>query len=807
MDRKPAKKSVKQLKAERTSAKRSFTRLANNITRQLQDMSEKELEENFNKISLEAEKVMTANDEVGAGLLAETEDGLDEDEPELTSDQQADLDEATKDCEERLKQVKTSIQETLWRMYGKAELGTEIQVAEDQSTYATTIKPEAGKAANDFILSHLQMLLKSAKEAYSRWRRWIPRDVQEELQIRLRDLDLILPKLVSRTAEFIQMESKDDEGKDGQMMNFPNQPLLIIRLKPTSLPKFTGNKRDFCRWRKDWEALQKQGEPTGSKEVKKAQLLDSISEKLSKDLRLNSYNTSDDIFRVLENRFGNRTAIIIEIVEELQRIPTVRGHQPRRIVELIQAVEKALEDLSDLGDTGAIKNPLVTKSIETKLVESLKKEWLVYAADKKNSVASANPFDNLLAFLKKQEDIYEQLEQLEQLKEEEPSRKGVRSEPRLARTKSAASEGDSVGCVVCGDPKHKRRLYFRKKFQTLTLAQKKDALRKTGACMKCMEVHDKRQYCKPTYLCRNQSCKGEENPDHHYYLCPHAERSNSTQRKNRFVAEESDSMRKYAEDQEEFLRRLSPELAEHCKNVFTNAVTKTCGIQKAKKDQSNLLMGSGLEEAPVLMMILEVTANDGQRIGMLIDLASDTNYITHKAARKLNLCSEEIALVVHGVGGMKIHVKTRCYLLKIRVMTQRGVIKSHQLVCYGLDDIATIHKHVTAEQLQQIFPDVSLEELNRPNEINLLISHREGKLAPQRKRVVGDLVLWDGPLGKAVGGTHPELFEGITMTACYGMDILLLFKKCYCHLVVTKQNVPFFCRGSGLQEVVCSFSC
>ena len=31
-------------------------------------------------------------------------------------------------------------------------------------------------------------------------------------------------------------------------------------------------------------------------------------------------------------------------------------------------------------------------------------------------------------------------------------------------------------------------------------------------------------------------------------------------------------------------------------------------------------------------MLLDVTANDGQRIGTLIDLASDTNYITHKAA-------------------------------------------------------------------------------------------------------------------------------------------------------------------------------
>lgn len=101
-------------------------------------------------------------------------------------------------------------------------------------------------------------------------------------------------------------------------------------------------------------------------------MLDSLEERITRDLRLISYQEADDIFRILENRFGNRTAISVEIVEEVQRIPPVKNHQPRKIVELIQTVEKALQDLSDLGDTGAIKNPLVTKSIESKLPETLK---------------------------------------------------------------------------------------------------------------------------------------------------------------------------------------------------------------------------------------------------------------------------------------------------------------------------------------------------------------------------------------------------------------------------------------------------
>lgn len=57
------------------------------------------------------------------------------------------------------------------------------------------------------------------------------------------------------------------------------------------------------------------------------------------------------------------------------------------------------------------------------------------------------------------------------------------------------------------------------------------------------------------------------------------------------------------------------------------------------------------------------STNAGQKTGTLIDLA--TYYITDKTASKLNLRSDEIILAVHNVGGMKIHVVTSQYLLKI----------------------------------------------------------------------------------------------------------------------------------------------
>lgn len=53
-----------------------------------------------------------------------------------------------------------------------------------------------------------------------------------------------------------------------------------------------------------------------------------------RDLHLSSYNSADEIFRVLENRFGNQAIIALEIIEELQATPHVRSGHPRKIIEL-----------------------------------------------------------------------------------------------------------------------------------------------------------------------------------------------------------------------------------------------------------------------------------------------------------------------------------------------------------------------------------------------------------------------------------------------------------------------------------------
>ncbi len=651
----------------------------------------------------------------------------------------------------KLDEVRQTVQSNLWRRYGEDEVTSAIQEAGIACDRAHACPITAiNRDGYELQLEGVRRLVHDAIASLKAWEKWIPPGQTAHLEGTVKDLRACSNNLEARRAEFLtaqRMAEEERRGREPQPMAVP-QP--VVRIKPTSLPRFTGLKRNFHRWRKDWESLQRQGEPTGSVEVKKFQLLDSVDERIYRDLHLSTHNTAEDIFRVLQNRYGNKPTIALEIIEDLERIPPLKSHQPRKVIDLIRAVEKALNDLTELESTGAIKNPLVIRSIESKLPDNMKRDWLTFMVNPRNEVTPDNHFDSLLTFLKTQEEILEKLDQLGV--SEKPEKKPTYLEKKYASTKTTRKGG----CVVCGDERHREKIFFCKRFKELKPGEKLNAVEKLGARRRCLTCHAEDEECTDTYLCRNRDCKRGSSSDHHFFLCL---RGGFKGKESEKVGKSSTRRQTLTEEQEKLTSELTPDMAEKFRKAFTNMAAKPHCTGK------NLpgVMDSNTCELPVILMLLEVTTNAGQKIGTLIDLASDTNYITHRAARRLKLQSEKITLVVHGVGGMAMKVKTKRYLLKVRVKTPRGTERAHELICYGLDEIAKVQRVIKPQQLKKFFPDTSLEDLHRPEHIELLISHHEGRLAPQRVKVVGDLVLWESPLGKTVGGAHPDLCEVVDM--------------------------------------------
>ena len=189
-------------------------------------------------------------------------------------------------------------------------------------------------------------------------------------------------------------------------------------------------------------------------------------------------------------------------------MPHVKGNQPRKVVDLIQTVEKALADLTELGNPGATKNPLVIKSIESKLPDFIKRDWLMCMVEPRNDVTSDSHFDMLLKFLKSQEEILERLEQLRTVEKMEKSdRSDKKYDSKIASTKTTKKEELGEVCGVCGDSGHNNKFFSCRKFKRLKLPERKAVLRKLGASTRCLGCHDEDGYCRDTFLCRNKDCK------------------------------------------------------------------------------------------------------------------------------------------------------------------------------------------------------------------------------------------------------------------------------------------------------------
>ncbi len=98
-------------------------------------------------------------------------------------------------------------------------------------------------------------------------RKWIPPTERKNLEGSVRKLKEFSNELDSRKAEFTRARraSEDAQASDTSMrekldMTVPAAQIMpLVKIKLTSLQKFSGNKRDYYRWKRDRENLQRQG--------------------------------------------------------------------------------------------------------------------------------------------------------------------------------------------------------------------------------------------------------------------------------------------------------------------------------------------------------------------------------------------------------------------------------------------------------------------------------------------------------------------------------------------------------------------
>lgn len=96
-------------------------------------------------------------------------------------------------------------------------------------------------------------------------------------------------------------------------------------------------------------------------------------------------------------------------------------------------------------------------------------------------------------------------------------RKGVHL-PKLQQARQEKS--CRVILVVCVAKRGILDVYTTVRHQKSSPSEWRAQVKKTKACLKCLDLHGKDSPCNKNFLCHNDECKrGDAPPDHHFFLC------------------------------------------------------------------------------------------------------------------------------------------------------------------------------------------------------------------------------------------------------------------------------------------------
>ena len=178
-----------------------------------------------------------------------------------------------------------------------------------------------------------------------------------------------------------------------------------------------------------------------------------------------------------------------------------------------------------------------------------------------------------------------------------------------------------------------------------------------------------------------------------------------------------------------------------------NPVKSSSNVAKLNTTSTNSM-------SPVLIQAQYVAAPDGSKIGTLLDLCSTDDYVTHKYAKKMHLEGKNVDLLIEGMGGKESRLMTKLYKVPIMVNGSMQIIP-----CYGIE---TITSDVSPPEpgsyntLCQMF-NIKTRNVRRPISIDLLLSMRQNHLHPSPIKTIGNMRLYDGPLGMVLGGSNKNL--------------------------------------------------
>ena len=166
-------------------------------------------------------------------------------------------------------------------------------------------------------------------------------------------------------------ESKKKAGSDVVYINGSDSK----HLEPERMknPRFSGDIRSFARFKSDFEKILVPAYPDKFKQayVIKQSCLQGDAKKLVENM-----DDIDKIWKRLQGRYGDNIEIVNVVIKDIEKFHFTKHEYDQGIINLVDEIEKGVQDLDAINAKHEIANAYTVKLIETKLPRQILTRWL-----------------------------------------------------------------------------------------------------------------------------------------------------------------------------------------------------------------------------------------------------------------------------------------------------------------------------------------------------------------------------------------------------------------------------------------------
>jgi len=481
----------------------------------------------------------------------------------------------------------------------------------------------------------------------------------------------------------------------GQPSGYAVLPNISAKLPLLTLPQFTGSYGDWQRFHDMFLALVHNN--SSLTDVQRFYYLEASLKGEPKNIIASlaptdaNYSTA---WELLKKRYENKKIIINAHLRDIMDLPALSKESHVSLRQFSNTFLKNYRSLEAMGENVHEWNTILIYILVSKLDNNSKREWETFSQD-----ISSPKIDDFNNFLTKRCQLLESVDSKASFKR-----------PFEQKTCLASASGveNRPKCPYC---KEQHFIYYCEKFKQLSVSNRFDKVKQMNLCSNCL------RYGHKTAACRTSGCKICQQK--HSTLLHRSQETSSNRGKESSEIPVKSTMpngndKSHSENDSPSNRTFmvntenpSETVKSDCNNL-TMSMSNTC-----ENSSSYILLSTAI-----------VNAYDSHKnivpCRVLLDSASQSNFVTSAMFKKLNLQSTKVDLPVVGINQTKTNIFNRT---TISIASQHTGFKTklNFFVLPTITDLAP-QIHFDAERLQ-IPKELPLadSDFNIPTEVDMLL--------------------------------------------------------------------------------------